>query len=314
MVEHRSSVDSSRAHCVAHMARTKQRVTCDHRAAVERAAARVRKAADIGSACLQPAGLLHAHCCRASAVAMLDMHAAADCASCRGGPVGGSLCLPHLPPRVHPPQTHVRSRALECIAAVLPHPIARALTASLQAHCLLRAAGGTASGATHRQRRSRPRSSTSSSSASSSTRCDRTQSARTRAPLPCVRTDSQATGPLPQARRNFQRGGGPQRNADSVAAGRNGQGPRDRDRYRSLTLDCCRPHHTIAHVWARLPGAAISRGTHSRPSRRHLLQASSKSAPHATLALWHARHARFCGSLSSEGQSRPNRHEQRELI
>ena len=137
---------------------------------------------------------------------------------------------------------------------------------------------------------------------------------RTRASLPCVRTDSQATGPLPQARRNFQRGGGPQRNADSVAAGRNGQGPRDRDRYRSLTLDCCRPHHTIAHVWARLPGAAISRGTHSRPSRRHLLQASSKSAPHATLALWHARHARFCGSLSSEGQSRPNRHEQRELI
>ena len=153
MVEHRSSVDSSRAHCVAHMARTKQRVTCDHRAAVERAAARVRKAADIGSACLQPAGLLHAHCCRASAVAMLDMHAAADCASCRGGPVGGSLCLPHLPPRVHPPQTHVRSRALQCIAAVLPHPITRALTAStsLQAHCLLRAAGGTASGATHRQ-------------------------------------------------------------------------------------------------------------------------------------------------------------------
>ena len=143
--------------------------------------------------------------------------------------------------------------------------------------------------------------------------------ARTRAPLPhayapTARTDSQATGPLPQAPRNFQRCGGPQRNADSVAAGRNGQGLRDRDRYRSLTLDCCRPHHTIAHVWARLPGAAISRGTHSRPSRRHLLQASSKSAPHATLALWHARHARFCGSLSSEGQSRPNRHEQRELI
>ena len=81
MVEH-SFVDSSRAHFgVAHMARTKQRVTCDYRAAVERAAARVRKAADIGSACLQPAGLLHAHCCRASAVAMLDMHAAADCAT-----------------------------------------------------------------------------------------------------------------------------------------------------------------------------------------------------------------------------------------
>ena len=167
MVEHRSSVDSSRAHCVAHMARTKQRVTCDHRAAVERAAARVRKAADIGSACLQPAGLLHAHCCRAS--------------------------------------------KWRCSTCMLP--------------------------------------------------------------------------------------------------GRS----RHRDRYRSLTLDCCRPHHTIAHVWARLPGAAISRGTHSRPSRWHLLQASSKSAPHATLALWHARHAGFRGSLPSEGQSRPNR-QQRALI
>ena len=113
---------------------------------------------------------------------------------------------------------------------------------------------------------------------------------------------------LPAGRRAATQCG--QRRSGPQWAGRS----RDRDRYRSLTLDCCRPHHTIAHVWARLPGAAISGGTHSRPSRWHLLQASSKSAPHATLALWHARHARFCVSLPSEGQSRPNRHEQRELI
>ena len=86
---------------------------------------------------------------------------------------------------------------------------------------------------------------------------------------------------LPAGRRAATQCG--QRRSGPQWAGRS----RDRDRYRSLTLDCCRPHHTIAHVWARLPGAA------NLP--RHALQAEPL-APIASVI--EERAARHLGAMA----------------